>query len=66
LLGLVTALIWWVPYLWSCVLRDWLSGKKHNYPDTRHELLHSGIATLIQTIIYLAGWWYAFARIFGG
>jgi hypothetical protein len=66
LLGFVTAPIWWVPYLWSCILRDKISGEKAQYEGTASEFMHSLTPVLIQTGIWLAGWGYVLLRRFGG
>lgn len=66
IVGVLTAVIWWVPYLWSCVLRDWYYGRKVSYEGNKAEFLHGARAVALQTVVYLVGLGYVLVCIFGG
>lgn len=44
--------IWWVPYVASCVLRDWLAGRKVAYEHNRTEGRFGVKAVVIQGVLY--------------
>ena len=64
IIGILTAVIWWVPYLWSCLVRDWWSGRKISYEGNWTEFLHGAQAVALQTVIYLVALGYVLVRIF--